>query len=116
MVSVVAPGTFAVNGGVRVRVYYDSTEFNNLPRRSRQWFKHPGHTKADVLADLRIHGLQNAVITPVTYGTENGLSYVEFRNITSFSTFGLVASNISSPLPVGLLYFTAKRVDNQRKV
>jgi hypothetical protein len=116
MVSIVAPGSFTTNGGVRVRVYYDSTEFQNLPRRFRNWFKHPAQTKAGVLADLEINGLRNATILyPAAQGVENGITYVEFDNIASFSTFGFIASNTTVALPVNFLYFHAREIEGQLK-
>jgi hypothetical protein len=116
MISIVAPGVFPANGGVKLRIYYDSTEFNNLPRRSRHWFKHPSHTKAEVLADLDINGLRNSIIIyPSSTGTENGIAYAEFENITSFSTFGLIASNLNQSLPVDFLSFEAHQIGNSKR-
>lgn len=116
MVTIIAPGTFNVNGGLIVRVYYDSTEFASLPILRRQWFKHPANSKAGVLADLTLGGLSNAeFITPSRFGTDNGITYVEFQNITSFSTFGLIASNINIALPVSLKRFDVVAVSNGSK-
>ena len=98
MVHIQAPGTFTVNGGVKVRIYYTSSEFANLPA-NRTWFKHPSHTKTGVLADLTATGLTNATtLTPDSTGTENGQTFVQFNNITSFSSFGYMGT-ASCPTP-----------------
>lgn len=97
MVSILAPGSYTANGGMTVRIYYDAAEFASLPLANRRWFKHPAHTKAAVLADLSAGGLANATyLTPSSTGTENGVAYVEFTNITSFSTFGYAGSTAAS--------------------
>jgi hypothetical protein len=97
MVSIVAPGSYTTNGGLKVRIYYDPTEFASLPTANRRWFKHPAHTKAAVLADLGAGGLANATfLIPSSTGTENGVAYVEFLNITNFSTFGYAASSAAT--------------------
>jgi len=114
MVSIVAPGTYPVNGGVRVRVYYDPAEFADLPKGIRSWYKHPGHTKTEILNDLTYNGLGNAVLlTPSSIGTENGIAYAEFSNITSFSTFGFMGMTTVGPLPVNFLSFTAEESLNK---
>ncbi len=111
MISIVAPGSYSVNGGVDVRIYYDPVEFQNLPSNYRSWFKHPAQDKAGVLQDLRSNGLLNAtLLVPQATGFENGIAYVEFHNITGFSTFGYLGA-ITNPiiLPVTLLSFKASK-------
>jgi predicted outer membrane repeat protein len=109
MLSIVAPGSYTTNGGVRVRIYYDPAEFSDLPHGLRSWFKHPAHTKAEVLNDLKFNGLTNAtLLSPSSNGVENGIAYVEFSNVTSFSTFGFLGMTTIGPLPVNFLSFTAK--------
>lgn len=94
MAIVKAPGSYTVNGGMKVRIYYDSTEFANLPTNSRTWFKHPSHDKASVLADLTATGLKNATkLTPDSTGVENGVAFVQFNHINNFSTFGFLGSS-----------------------
>lgn len=91
-----APGTYSVNGGVKVRIYYSPMEFVTLPTAYRTWFKHPAHVKATILGDLTATGLTNAVaITPDSTGTENGIDFVQFNNIQNFSTFGYMGSTVS---------------------
>jgi hypothetical protein len=108
MVSIIAPGNFALNNGIKVRIYYDPAEFAGMSNSFRSWFKHPAHSKQDVLAALTPYGLQNATyLTPTSQGVQNGIAYVQFDSITSFSTFGYLAKTFSSPLPVTFLSFTA---------
>lgn len=113
MVSIVAPGTFNVNGGVKMRIYFDPAEFNTPfpvfgPNIYTGWFKHPQHTKAGVLSALTPGGLTGMVqITPDTIGQEDGIYYAEFSHITSFSTFGYLSSTfVPVVLPLRLEYFT----------
>lgn len=118
MVNVVAPGTYTVNGGVKVRIYYDPSEFGGNfpvfgPNNYTGWFKHPNHTKTTVLGALTATGLTGmTAITPDTTGFEEGVAFVEFRNITSFSTFGFISSTITPVvLPVTLKSFGGKMED-----
>ncbi len=93
LISIEATGTHPINGGIKVRIYYNPSEFSTLPTANRRWFKHPAHTKANVLSNLTATGLTNATfLTPDSVGTENGLSFVEFFNIQNFSTFGYMGS------------------------
>jgi Bacterial Ig domain/Secretion system C-terminal sorting domain len=103
---VIAPGTYTVNGGLKVRLYYDVTEFANLPTANRSWFKHIDHTKAGVNTDLTATDLNNAIrLVPATSGTENNTSFVEFHGIQTFSTFGYLGSTSPIALPVKMLYY-----------
>lgn len=111
MVSITAPGSYTQNGGVGLRIYFDSSEITSLPGIYRTWFKHNGNNKTAVLNDLTFNHLSNAVpIVPSSTGKVNNISYVEFRNITSFSTFGyLVSSTAGGVVPVNFLSFTATK-------
>ncbi|MDH4460932.1 MAG: hypothetical protein QE277_05880, partial [Flectobacillus sp.] len=96
MAMVVAPGNYNINGGVKVRIYYNPIEFLTLPTQYRTWFKHPAHVKSTVLGDLTVTGLSNAIaLTPDSSGIENGIAFVQFNNITSFSTFGYMGSTVA---------------------
>jgi len=116
MHSIEALGSYLVNGGVIVRVYYSSTQNDPMtsdawpggsPPISSSWFKCSGHTAQSVVNDMTPTLLNNAVpITPTGSGTESGISYVEFT-VTEFSTFVFVAKT-GSLLPVDLLSFTAR--------
>jgi gliding motility-associated-like protein len=86
------------NGGVRLRLFWNPAERGNAenvllasrgvtgPQRWI-WFKHSGDVAA-TLADLAPEGLANITeLTPAT-GQQDGLDYLEFSGIQSFSTFG----------------------------
>ncbi len=66
------------------------------PRRSQYsqkwaWFRHNGDITA-TLADLAPAGLANiTALTPTGTGTQDGVEYIEFAGIQSFSTFGGMA-------------------------
>jgi hypothetical protein len=107
MFHIIAPDTFKINGGLKVRLYYDAIEFGSLPTVERSWFKHPAHTRAAVNADLVADDLANATrLIPATIDVENGTAYAEFHNIQTFSTFGyLGTTKPPTTLPVKLLYF-----------
>jgi trimeric autotransporter adhesin len=103
-------GTYTINGGLKVRVYFDSTELlNTLPAgvTDQEWFKHPG-TAAATIADLRYDAVNNITVYPgVTHGQEDTINYVEYSGIQSFSTFGFAATNSGVALPVLLSFFNA---------
>jgi hypothetical protein len=103
-------GTYTINGGLKVRFYFDSTELSNtLPAgvTDQEWFKHAG-TAAATLADLGFTGLNNITTYPgPAHGKEDTINYVEFTGIQSFSTFGFAATNSNIPLPVSLSFFNA---------
>lgn len=108
MLTIVAPGTYTVNGGIMVRMYYNSSEFTTLPSTTRQWFKHPGN-KYNTLADITPQWLANcSILTPDSSGSANNIEFVEFRNITSFSTFGFGGTTNLVALPVKLIEFKAE--------
>lgn len=97
------PGPFQLNGGVRVRIYYDQAEIDEADERLSQiqaangiegnilagWFK-AENTISGVLSGLTPLGLTGTytMLTPDSSGIEEGVSFVEFWNIQSFSTFG----------------------------
>lgn len=116
--SIQQAGTYAVNGGVIVRVYYDPAELvsiednSTLPSGSnplvkKGWFKSSRHVDQDVVNDMTPATLTNAVeLTPVATGTESGVSYAEFL-LASFSTIGYYASTSEVALPVRLVSLQA---------
>ncbi|MEO8854182.1 MAG: T9SS type A sorting domain-containing protein, partial [Ginsengibacter sp.] len=110
MASINAPGTYLVNGGLKVRIYYDPLELDTLPGIIHYWYKHTAHDKSTVLSDLSADTLLNEVpIKPSSYGIINGIHYVEFDSLSSFSTFGyLGATHANRTLPLNYLSFTAK--------
>ncbi|HEY6900080.1 MAG TPA: T9SS type A sorting domain-containing protein, partial [Puia sp.] len=113
----------APGAGVRVRFYYSPADSTNTSNALNSWITaNPGATKqwqwvkyegdaAAMAAAQAVNGFTGTYtsLTPDTSGVENGVSFVEFRNITSFSTFGAVAfaNTTNSPLPITLHDFTA---------
>ena len=109
MVSIDAPGQYPVNGGIKIRIYYDPAELDTLPGAIHYWFKHTAHDKSTVLTDLSSDTLLNEVpILPSSYGIINGIHYVEFDSLTSFSTFGYLGATRNGALPLQFLSFTAQ--------
>lgn len=101
MVTIDAAGNYTVNGGLKLRFYYNTEELNTeIPNNAytiRKWFKHQGD-KASVLSNLTSSGLANMMeLVPSSVGIEAEVEYVEFENITSFSTFGFIGSTIIGP-------------------
>lgn len=92
-----------VNGGVKLRLFWDPAEKTNAENflsgtrgvattQKWTWFKHTGDIAA-TLADLAPAGLANiTVLTPSGTGTQDGVEYIEFGGIQSFSTFGGMAT------------------------
>lgn len=109
-------GTNNYPSGMKVRLYYDPADsiaaVNAMdPAVSGtvyyRWFKKSNATPADVLAAQNINGITGGVwLTPAAYGIENGVNYVEFNGISSFSTFGAIAMRSSVTLPIKLQSFT----------
>ncbi|MNU27529.1 hypothetical protein D3C71_159230 [compost metagenome] len=108
--------TGAISTG-KVRVYYSQTELNAtiVPGAvTNSWFKYEGNADS-VLTDVYNDGVFLAgkaiAITPDATGVENGVNYVEFHNINSFSSFVYLSSteNVQTVLPVQLTTFTATK-------
>lgn len=118
----------AIGTGVRVRFYYsaaDSTAASNAldtwisshpgSIKQWQWIKYEGDAAAmaaNQVADG--FGSTYARLLPDSSGMENGVRFVEFWNITDFSTFGAVAfantGNVALPITLGS--FDARLMDN----
>lgn len=105
----------AISNG-KVRVYYSVDEMNGtiVPgSQTNGWFKYEGDADS-VLTDIYNDGIFNPgkaiALTPAASGIENGVHYVEFHNINSFSSFVYISSTevTSVVLPVTLLYFAAE--------
>lgn len=113
-----------LGAGVRVRFYYSSTDSTNTSNALSSWISaNPGSTAqwqwvkyegdaAAMAGNQTAGGFSGTYtkLTPDSTGVENGISFVEFRNITSFSTFGAVAfaNTTNSTLPVTLRDLTAR--------
>ena len=121
MTTIVDAGTNNYPSGMTVRIYYspdDSTAAMAMLDTkvsspiSSQWFKFSGsaHTANvnNILAHQTVNNITGAIfLVPSAYGTEKNISYVEFSNITNFSTFGFLAARTANVLPVTLTSFTA---------
>jgi hypothetical protein len=104
---------------VNVKFYYDPTELSATQTRATAWqslmsasnisgplwFKTQGHDFS--AADVTPTNVNTRIgLTPIA-GTEQGINYVEFDGITSFSggTVAIRVSNINAELPVVLSSF-----------
>lgn len=99
---------YSVNGGLKVRIYFDPQELatadetvsnfalglGNTANFINSWFKAEGNIAA-VAAAVKPTGFQSTLpvqlLTPDSTGVENGVNFVEFWNIDSLSTFGYMA-------------------------
>lgn len=105
----------------KVRIYYSESEkaATTVPgAQTNAWFKFKGDADS-VLVDIFNDGVFDAgraiQITPDVTGVENGVAYVEFHNINSFSSFVFLSSTeiVNTVLPVSLYQFTvAKEKEN----
>ncbi len=114
-ITMVTNGSSTAVTGAKVRVYYSATEMaaTQLPgAQVNGWFKYEG-TAEEVIANVYGSGVldvSKAVqLTPDASGVEDGVNYVEFHNITSFSSFVYVSTTAESALPVTLTYFKAAK-------
>lgn len=96
-----AGGNYTTNGGVKLRFYYYTAEKDATASgmASSTWFK-SSLDISDLLASNNGKTINASALFAPTYGTEDGVNYVEFSDITSFSTFGFVASTNYTALPV----------------
>ncbi|GAA4432087.1 hypothetical protein GCM10023091_03660 [Ravibacter arvi] len=109
LVTVSSLGTLPSQPNMTVRYYFTPEELTDaqLPDGTGTWFKKEGSAAA-TLADFADDGKLTTGVTTnllVVNGDQNGVSYVEFRRLTSFSTFGFTSSVTS--LPVTLESFGA---------
>lgn len=117
--TIVAPGTYDFNDGVLVRLYYTAADTmamltDPLPGggtiQRKGWFKYSGNAAATVASMRPPDPNFGEELTPVAWGTEQGVRYVEFL-VNSFSTFGYFAKTTSMVLPVELDYFKGSVVN-----
>lgn len=111
--TIVAPGTYAFNDGVTVRLYYTNADTMTLLTdplpggasvHQQGWFKFNGNAAAAVssMMPFDLNGAEEVI--PSAWGIEQGVRYVEFL-VNSFSSFGYFAKTSGFPLPVVLDYF-----------
>lgn len=109
MLQIVNDGDASVNGGVMVKMFYPAAQKTIIDGYANStWFKYSG-SKQDVLDNLTDEDVTGKeILTASSTGTENGIAYVQFDGIESFSTFGFLGS-ITTPLPVTLVSFNASK-------
>ncbi len=99
----------------KVRVYYSADELAATSVSgyiTQGWFRYDGDAEA-VLADVYEDGIfetgKAVAITPAATGVEDGVSYVEFHGVSSFSSFVYLSSteDLGTVLPVTLTSFNA---------
>lgn len=104
--------------GVKVRVYFsqsemDATIVNGFMKNG--WFKFEGdadEARADINADGLLNPSKAVELVPSGSGVEDGIKYVEFDNITSFSSFVYVSTTNETALPVTLVRFDGAKKGN----
>ena len=117
MFKVEAPGNFTINGGVKVRLYYDTHDFDGLLNDepphgtivNNGWFKSSASDFQDAIDEMNASPAQlpSAVELLASTGTENGVEFVEFL-VQSFSVFGMFSQTVNAPLPITLNSFNAQ--------
>lgn len=101
--------------GVKVRVYFSQSEMDATivsGAMKNGWFKFEGDADA-VRSDINADGLMNPAnaieLVPSGSGVEDGIKYVEFDNVTKFSSFVFVSTTNETALPVRLVRFDAAK-------
>lgn len=112
MLTINAPGTYNINGGLSVKLFYPSSSKNIVENdyEFSEWFKHPG-SKEDVLNDFNAVPFSVQILEVQDTGSVNGVSFVVFDSISSFSTFGFTGWDNPAVLPVTWYSFDAKIQD-----
>lgn len=107
----------AFTGG-KVRIYYSLSELNDTQvpgAKVSGWFKYEG-TAEEVIANVytygKLDGSKTTSLVPDAAGVEDGVNYVEFHNLTSFSSFVYLSTTEESALPVTMAYFNAAKEGN----
>jgi hypothetical protein len=101
MLTIEAPGSFDINGGLSIKLFYPTAQKEPIEDDYVffSWFKHPGN-KANVLEEFNNQTFSPQLLTVQEAGTVNGVDYVVFEGITSFSTFGFAGWDNPAVLPV----------------
>ena len=105
----------------KVRVYYSLDELNQTivtgSSSASGWFKYDGDAE-EAIIDIYSDGLMNPTkalpLIPDAFGVEDGVNYVEFHNISSFSSFIYLSTTEQSALPVTLSHFHVS--ENEKSV
>jgi trimeric autotransporter adhesin len=117
-----AGGSFTVNGGVKLRFFYSPSELaasealTGSPLVSQRWFKNAADASTTISNNNGIQIAGNGYLTVSATGTEDAVNYVEFNNITSFSTFGYASKKGVTVLNLKLLNFMATEQENSCNV
>ena len=126
LVSIVAPGSYNTNGGVKVKVYYPINQINNMISDPAPvgsivdygWFKTENHTAQTTLDGITTTApfiSLSQEIFPISTGVENGKDYVEFL-LDSFSTIGFFAKTNATVLPIELIQWNVVCLENQSQL
>lgn len=107
--------TLPIDG--KVRVYYSQEELDATLVAGASvngWYKYDGDANEaliDIYSDGVFDTLKAVSLIPDAYGIEDGVNYVEFHNIESYSSFLYVSSTYdeSTVLDVTWLYFNARQ-------
>ncbi len=126
-----ADGSLPLNGWVNVRFYFDlldtvraqeaAVSFNSshggtLPLSNLRWFKSLNESfDTTKLGVMGYEGLK-IFLNDFEYGAEDGIQYVEFKEVSSFSGGGGMFGVNNGTLPVELLSFTAEREEDHVKL
>lgn len=104
----------------KVRIYYSQDELDAtvLPDAIvNGWYKYDGDANEaliDIYSDGVFDTLKAVSLIPDAYGIEDGVNYVEFHNVESYSSFLYLSSTLdeSTVLDVNWLHFNARQ-DNK---
>lgn len=114
-VATVTDATSGTYTGVKVRVYFSQSELDATivsGAMKSAWFKFEGDANAarsDINADGLLNPAKAVELVPSRSGVEDGVKYVEFDNVTTFSSFVFVSTTNETALPVRLVRFNAVR-------
>lgn len=112
-VATVTDATSGTYTGVKVRIYFSQSEMDATivsGAMKSAWFKFEGDAnaaRADINADGLLNPAKAVELVPSRSGVEDGVKYVEFDNMTTFSSFIFVSTTNETALPVRLVRFNA---------
>ncbi|HUH72811.1 MAG TPA: BspA family leucine-rich repeat surface protein [Chitinophagales bacterium] len=117
MHSIEAPGTYSINDGIKVRVYFNAEDTTYIrtdisptsPINFSGWLKVELHDPQPIVNSMNTAApelpIPTKIVFPIATGIENGSYYAEFL-AEEFSTFVYYAATII-PLPVTLSEWSA---------